>query len=117
MVKQGDNPAQPTLKRQMLGLRRRVYLRGTGILTGFPFGRYLLSATLGSTYPRLTTHRRGNLALSAEWILTTLRFYYRQDYHYGPLHGTLPPRFQATRTPACPITLPDSVGPGIGGML
>ena len=38
MVKQGDNPAQPTLKHQMLGLRYRMYLHGTGMLTGFPFG-------------------------------------------------------------------------------
>ena len=36
-VKQGDNLAQPTPKRQVLGLRHRMYLRGTGILTGFPF--------------------------------------------------------------------------------
>jgi hypothetical protein len=37
MVKQGDNLAQPTSKRQTLSLRYRVYLRGSGILTGFPF--------------------------------------------------------------------------------
>ena len=37
-VKQGDSRAQPTSKRQMLSLRCRVYLRGAGILTGFPFG-------------------------------------------------------------------------------
>ncbi len=37
-VKQSDNLAQPTQKRQGLSLRRRVYPRGTGILTGFPFG-------------------------------------------------------------------------------
>ena len=36
-VKQGDDLAQPTQKRQMLGLRYRVYHCGTGILTGFPF--------------------------------------------------------------------------------
>jgi hypothetical protein len=37
-VKQSDNYAQSTQKRQTLGLRRRVYHRSTGILTGFPFG-------------------------------------------------------------------------------
>ncbi len=36
-VKQGDNPAQPTSKRQVLSLRHRAYLRGTGILACFPF--------------------------------------------------------------------------------
>lgn len=75
----------------------------------------MLRVPLGSTYPRLTTHRRGNLTLSAEWILTILCFYYRPDYHYEPLHGTLPPRFQAARTPACRITL-FSVARGLGSM-
>ena len=37
-VKRGGSPARPTPRRQALGLRRRRYLRGTGILTGFPFG-------------------------------------------------------------------------------
>lgn len=64
-----------------------------GILTGFPFGSYMLSATLGSTYPSLTTRRNGNLTLSAERILTVLRFYYYLDSQCGSLHGTLPPRF------------------------
>lgn len=94
-----------------------VYLRCAGILAGFPFGNDLLSVALGSTDPRLTTHRRGNLAHTAERILTVLRFYYRLDYRYGSLHGTLPPRFQATRTPACPIALGVSVVRGIGSML
>ncbi len=39
MVKQGDGLAQPTPKRQTLSLRHRVYLRGAGILTRFPFGQ------------------------------------------------------------------------------
>jgi hypothetical protein len=37
-VKQGDGLARPTSKRLKTGLRRRTYLYGTGILTGFPFG-------------------------------------------------------------------------------
>lgn len=90
---------------------------GTGILTRFPFGRDLLSTALGSTYPRLMTHRRGNLTLTAVRFLTALRFYCCRDYHYGPLHGTLPPRFKAARTPACPITPPEGVGAGFGGVL
>jgi hypothetical protein len=39
-VKQSDSSAQSTPKRQTLGLRRRMYHRGTGILTGFPFDHY-----------------------------------------------------------------------------
>ena len=37
MVKQGYSLAQLTPKRQALSLRYRVYLCGSGILTGFPF--------------------------------------------------------------------------------
>ena len=37
-VRRGDGPARPTPRRQRSGLRCRTYPRGTGILTGFPFG-------------------------------------------------------------------------------
>jgi len=39
MVRRDDSLAQPIRKRQIKSLRCRVYLPGTGILTGFPFDR------------------------------------------------------------------------------
>ena len=44
-------------------------------LNRFPIRDARLRLPLGSTYPRLTTHCRGTLALSTEEILTPLSCY------------------------------------------
>ena len=49
-----DSDCQPSPKRQEQGLRRRTYIRGTRILTRFPFlYQPKLWAELGLTYPWL----------------------------------------------------------------
>ena len=82
------------------------YLHGTGILTGFPFGGFELRPTLGPADPRLTTHCRGTLALSAAGILTRLCCYYRRDLQSWPVHWTSRPSFWPARTPPYRITSP-----------
>src|SRR5512136_835874 len=61
----------------------------------FPFRRARLRLALGPTYPRLTTHCRGTLALSTEGILTplTLLLPPGSTLEVGPLDFTtqLPP--------------------------
>lgn len=104
-VSEGDSPRvlnpmrpNPSFVTEIVTSRHRNINR-------LPFPLSVLSFQLGSADPRPTTRRRGNLTLKAERIFTFLRFYYRRDYQNGPLHAMLPPRFKATRSPACPITL------------
>ena len=72
---------------------------GTGILTGFPLREGRLAPPLGPANPRLTTHCRGTLALSAVGIPTRLRSYYRQDLQSDPVHRTSRPDFSPGPTP------------------
>jgi len=55
VVSRGGCLGRPTSTRQGSGLRCRTYLRGTGILTRFPFGRTELRPALGPANPQLTT--------------------------------------------------------------
>ena len=83
----------------------------------FPFRHGRLRHALGPTYPRLTTHCRGTLALSAEGILTPLCCYYHRDFQ----SRTGPPDLTARLLPSRDALLPDhnlSVVPwGFGGWL
>jgi len=65
-----------------------------------PFRWLRLRATLGPTYPRLTTHCRGTLAPTAEGILTPLCCYYRRDLHLRSVHWISRSSFYPTATPA-----------------
>ncbi len=53
-LKQGDSPARLSPKRLEKGSRCRMYLRGTGILTCFPFEHVKLCMSLGPTNPQPT---------------------------------------------------------------
>ena len=83
---------------------RDAYHRGSGILTGFPFGQLDLGVPLGPTNPRLTTHCRGTLAPSAIGILTRLRCYYHRDLQHRPVHRTSRPGFCPADAPPYRIT-------------
>jgi len=60
----------------------------------------MLTEVLGSTNPRLTTHCRGTLALTAVGILTRLWCYYRRDLHFDSVHWASRPSFSPSRTPS-----------------
>ena len=69
-MRRRSHSAYPEASGQKLALPR-VPLRYRN-LNLFPFRHGRLRHILGPTYPRLTTHCRGTLAPSTEWILTTL---------------------------------------------
>ena len=77
----------------------------------------MLNLPLGPANPRLMTHCRGTLALSAVGIPTRLRCYYRQDLQSGPLHRTSRPDFYAVPTPPYRIRRITRLPRGLGGRL
>ena len=65
----------PTPKRQERNLRYRVYLHGTGILTGFPFGNLQLAVALGSPYSELMNIAQKPVCYAASRILAWICCY------------------------------------------
>ena len=65
----------PTPKRQERNLRCRVYLRGNGILTIFPFGESLLAVALGSPYSELKNIAQKPVCYAASRILAWICCY------------------------------------------
>ena len=64
-----------TPKCQKRNLRYRVYLHGTGILTGFPFDGLRLAAVLGSPYSELKNIAQKPVCYAASRILAWICCY------------------------------------------
>lgn len=60
------------------------------------------------------TYCHETLALSADWILTNLSFYYHEDLHWYEVHQMSPPSFCPHITPSYHITAAIAVVRGIG---
>ena len=99
-----DKGSWPTLKRQELTLRCRVYLDGTGILTCFPFLPKELPRELGPAYPQLTNIAVEPLPLRRWGFSPHLCCYYYRDLHFYEVHLTSQPSFCPRRTPPYRIT-------------
>lgn len=56
------------------------------MLTCFPFPQNQLVIAVRTNLLLADLHCQETLALSVTWILTMLRFYYRQDSHYYTIH-------------------------------
>ena len=94
----------------------RSYPRGSGILTGFSFGRLQLGPALAPGLPPADDQCRGTLAPPAVGILTRLCCYSPRDSRSPRVHRTSRPGFTPTGTPAYRIT-PLGVPRGIGARL
>ena len=94
-------------------MRYRTYLRGTGLLTRFPFPGSVLRPELGPANPRPTTVAEEPLSFPAEGILTPLRCYCRRDLHTKRVHRTSRPGFYPASSPAYRITAPSEPCPGV----
>ena len=65
----------------------------------FPFLDCQLVKSIRTNLLLVDFHCQETLALTVVWILTILRSYYHQDYHYYSIHDPLRKSFYSSSTP------------------